>query len=208
MIGDVSRTSAALVVALLLPALAEAQVYRWEDPGGTVHFTNAPDRVPETYRSHVGPLPAPPLPEDGAAPAPPNAPDVPLAVARALTRIPYSPGAPILVSAKISDASAMVTLILDTGADRTVIAPQALWRLGISTLNAPRAMIKGVTGSGQGEVVQVTSVQVGEARVGPLRIVAHDADLKQAEGLLGRDFLEHFTVTIDARDQIVTLAPK
>jgi hypothetical protein len=191
---------------LLLPSLSEAQVYRWEDQG-TVHFTNAPERVPESYRSQVGPLP-PPVVSAGGGPEPIAPRQEPVAVARALTRIPFAPGAPIIVSAKISDVAAPISLILDTGADRTVIAPQALWRLGISTLNAPRAVIKGVTGSGQAEVIQVSSVQVGEAKVGPLRIVAHDADLRQAEGLLGRDFLEHFTVTIDAREQIVILSPK
>jgi hypothetical protein len=54
----------------------------------------------------------------------------------------------------------------------------------------------------------VASMEVGEAKVGPLRIIAHDADLKKADGLLGRDFLEHFTVTIDSRELVVTLAPK
>ncbi len=187
---------------LLLPGVGHAQVYRWVDPGGTLHFTNAPDRVPESYRSQVGPLPAP-----VDSPAVPRE-EPPVAATQILTRIPFAPGAPILVNARIGDAASPVSLILDTGADRTIISPQALWRIGISTLNAPRAMIKGVTGSGQAGVVQVTSVQVGEARVGPLPVIAHDADLKQAEGLLGRDFLEHFRVTIDARDQIVTLAPK
>jgi len=172
-----------------------------------MHFTNAPDLVPESFRSRIGP-PPPAAPSPDGSPAP-NAPaNEAVAAARALTRIPFSPGAPIIVSARISEASSLVSLILDTGADRTVIAPQALWRLGISTLNAPTAMIRGVAGAGEGEVVQVTSVQVGEAKVGPLRIIAHDADLKQAEGLLGRDFLEHFTVTIDAREQVVTLSPK
>jgi len=56
--------------------------------------------------------------------------------------------------------------------------------------------------------VEVNSIEVGQAKVGPLRIVAHDADLKKADGLLGRDFLEHFTVTIDSKEQQVTLAPK
>jgi len=196
-----------VATSLLLPSLAPAQVYRWEDPRGTVHFTNAPDRVPESYRSQIGPLPAPLVfPEEPFEMTAHR--EEPIALARALTRIPFSPGAPIIVSARISDAGAPVRLILDTGADRTIVAPQALWRLGISTLNAPRAVIKGVTGSGQAEVVQVSSVQVGEARVGPLRIVAHDADLTQADGLLGRDFLEHFTVTIDAREQTVTLSPR
>jgi len=84
----------------------------------------------------------------------------------------------------------------------------ALWRLGISTAGAPQAEIRGVTGTAQGQLVQVLSVEVGEARAGPLLIIAHDADLKQAEGLLGRDFLERFTVTIDAKERVVTLVPK
>lgn len=83
-----------------------------------------------------------------------------------------------------------------------------LWRLGISTANAPRAEIKGVTGRSEGDLVQVTSVEVGEARMGSLLIIAHDADLKVADGLLGRDFLGRFSVTIDAKEGIVTLAPK
>ncbi len=232
------KTLLAAVLVLVVASVPDpgaGQVYRWEDQGGTVHFTNAPDRVPESYRSQVGPLPASGTPGDDwpaaslpgdVAPMPvatgdtSPAPAVPVETApagvareepvafRAVTRIPYAPGAPIIVNAKISDSSALVSLILDTGADRTVVAPQTLWRIGISTHNAPRAVIKGVTGSGQAEVIQVSSLQVGDARVGPLRIVAHDADLKQAEGLLGRDFLEHFIVTIDAREQIVTLAPR
>jgi len=55
--------------------------------------------------------------------------------------------------------------------------------------------------------VWVNSVEVEEARVGPLLIIVHEADLKGADGLLGRDFLAHFNVTIDAKERIVTLAP-
>ena len=54
----------------------------------------------------------------------------------------------------------------------------------------------------------MASLEVGEAKVGPLRIIVHNADLKTADGLLGRDFLEHFTVTIDTKERLVTLVPK
>jgi hypothetical protein len=37
--------------------------------------------------------------------------------------------------------------------------------------------------------------------------VAHDAGLPQADGLLGRDFLSLFAVTIDPRERVVTLEP-
>lgn len=200
---------ALLALAALGPVAASAQMFRWEEPDGTVHFSNAPDDATDAPRSD-GAAPtaadAPPVAgPDGAAAGP--RPET-VTAARALTRIAYSPGAPIIVSARIGEAGAPVSLILDTGADRTVVTPQALSRLGISTANAHPALILGVTGAGQADVVQVSSVQVGEARVGPLGIVAHDAELPQAEGLLGRDFLEQFTVTIDARDQIVILSPK
>ena len=197
----------ALAATLLLSCPARAQVYHWEEEDGTVHFSNAPDRLPESPHPEGAALPPPAVaPQGPDDPAPQR--EGPIAVARALTRIPFSPGTPIIVSARISDSVEPVHLILDTGADRTVIAPQALGRLGISTFNAPQAMIHGVTGSGQAGVVQVSSVQVGEARVGPLGIVAHDIALAQADGLLGRDFLEQFTVTIDAKEQTVTLSSR
>jgi hypothetical protein len=187
-----------LGVALLVPAVAAAQVYRWEDQRGTVYYTNSPERVPEFYRSRLGPLP--PVPPSTAAP-------VPVSPALAVTRIPFTPGVPILVRASIGGAGPL-TLILDTGADRTMVTPEALSRLGIASVGAPRVEVRGVTGSSQGSVVQVASLEVGGARAGPLWIIAHDADLKKADGLLGRDFLEHFTVTIDSSERLVTLVPK
>jgi hypothetical protein len=194
---------ASLGVVLLFPALSVAQIYRWQDERGIVHYTNTLERVPESYRSQLGPLP----PASASPARPAEIAPLPVAPALASARIPYTPGAPILVSASIG-GSGPITLILDTGADRTLVAPQALSRLGISTADAPRAEIRSVTGTGQGLVVQVGSVEVGEAKVGPLRIIVHDADLKTADGLLGRDFLEHFTVTIDAKERLVTLVPK
>lgn len=188
------------VVLLLLPALGSAQVYRWEDDG-TLHFTNTYERVPEPHRPEVGPpLPVAPDPPEPVAPPPVRS-------SAAVTRIPYTPGSPIFVNASIGGAGS-VTLVLDTGADRTMVSPAALGRLGIALAEGVPAQIKGVTGTTQGSVVQVASVEVGQARVGPLRIVVHDADLRKADGLLGRDFLEHFTVTIDSKEQQVTLVPK
>jgi hypothetical protein len=166
-----------------------------------VYFTNTPDRVPESQRPQIDPSALPPLP--AADPLVPSA----LARSDAVTRIPFAPGEAILVSVRIGGVGPL-TLILDTGADRTMVAPAALARLGIALIEGARAEVRGVTGTSQGGLVLVPSMEVGEAKVGPLRIIALDADLKKADGLLGRDFLEHFTVTIDARERMVTLVPK
>ena len=73
--------------------------------------------------------------------------------------------------------------------------------------NSVQVGVRGVTGKSYGDAVWVHSVEVGEAKVGPLLVIAHDTDLRGAEGLLGRDFLANFNVTIDSKERVVTLVP-
>jgi hypothetical protein len=188
-----------ILICVLLPGLASADIYYWVDDRGTQHYTTRLESIPEPYRSKAQLLALPTSP-----PAPPELERSPSP--KGLTKIPFTPGLPVLVSAKINGAGP-ITLILDTGSDRTLVAPAALERLGISTENGPRGILKGVTGTSHVDAVWVNSVEVGEARVGPILIIAHDADLKAADGLLGRDFLAHFNVTIDSKERVVTLAP-
>jgi hypothetical protein len=192
-------TIAFILIFVLLPALALGDIYYWMDDQGTQHYTTRLESIPEPYRSKAIPLSLPTSP-----PVPPEI--TPRSSPKGVTKIPFTPGSPVLVSAKIN-GSGPITLILDTGADRTMVAPSALSRLGVSFENALRGVIRGVTGASYAEAVWVNSVEIEEAKVGPLLIVAHDADLKGADGLLGRDFLANFNVTIDPKEQVVTLAP-
>jgi predicted aspartyl protease len=185
-------TSGALVTSV------GAQVYHWVDDQGVVHYTTGIESVPERYRTAARPM--------AVSPADSPASESPAASRAGTTTIPFVAGAPILVAAQINGAGP-VTLVLDTGADRTMVTPEALARLGILAPNTYSAEIRGVTGATRADVVSVESVEVGNARVGPLAIVAHDAGLPQADGLLGRDFLSLFSVTIDARTSVVTLEP-
>jgi len=192
-------TAALILISALFPGLASADIYYWVDDRGTQYYTTRLESIPEPYRSKAQLLPLPTSP-----PAPPELERSPSP--KGLTKIPFTPGLPVLVSAKINGAGP-IALILDTGSDRTLVTPAALQRLGISTENGPRGILKGVTGTSYVDAVWVSSVEVGEARVGPILIIAHDADLKAADGLLGRDFLAHFNVTIDSKERVVTLAP-
>jgi hypothetical protein len=187
------------LIFMLLPAQALGDIYYWVDDQGTQHYTTRLESIPESYRSKAIPLSLPTSP-----PVPPEI--TPRSSPTGVTKISFAPGSPVLVSAKIN-GSGPITLILDTGADRTMVAPSALSRLGISFENALRGEVRGVTGVSYAEAVWVNSVEIEEAKVGPLLIIAHDADLKGADGLLGRDFLANFNVTIDSKEQVVTLAP-
>ena len=122
-------------------------------------------------------------------------------------RIAFTPGEAIMVSARINDTGT-VQLMLDTGASRTVISPSALTALGVSQRDGHRGTIRGVTGEAEVMAVRVDSIDVGGARRGPLFVVSHDTGFGRGDGLLGRDFLDHFQVTIDNAAGYVTLAPR
>lgn len=191
----------AFVTVLAGAASVEAQMYRWTDDKGQVHYSEGLGSVPERYRSAAQPFSYQSTPG-------PAEPSKPAALPPGVEQIPFKPGSPILVSAKVNGGGP-VTLLLDTGADTTVINPLALWRLGVSTWFAPRAEIRGATGTTRVDVVRIDSIEVGQAKAGPMAIVAHDVEIgNNVDGLLGRDFLNQFNVNIDTSAGVVTLAPR
>ena len=191
---------AALIVAgLFFHGAASADIYSWIDDGGVQHYTAEFSSIPEPYRSKAQRLSLP-----AAAPAQPelkteSSPKGPIT-------IPFSPGSPILVNARINGVGP-ITLILDTGAERTMILPSVQARAGLSTENAPPSILSGVTGMAYAQKAWVNSIEVGEVKVGPLLVIVYESNLQGADGLLGRDFLASFNVTIDPKQQLVTLTP-
>jgi hypothetical protein len=193
-------TTAFILIFVLVPTLALSEIYYWVDDQGIQNYTTRLESIPEPFRSKAQPLSLPVSP-----PAPPEI--QPSVSQKWVTKIPFAPGSPVLISARINGAGP-ITLILDTGSDRTLVTSSALWKLGISTENASRAVLRGITGTSHGDAVWVNLVEVGDARVGPLLIiVAQETELKEADGLLGRDFLAHFHLTIDSKEKIVTFTP-
>ncbi len=186
-----------ILVLTAVPAFAE--IFQWVDDHGTQFYTTDPENIPDQYRSRAQSLSLPPSPSP-----PPQLPALP--PPRKITSLSFRPGSPILVSAKINGAGP-IPLILDTGADRTLITSWAQQKLGLPAENSIPVLLRGVTGESRGTAVWVDSVEIGEARVGPILITIHDSDLKGADGLLGRDFLAHFNVSIDSKEGIVTLDP-
>ena len=208
-----SRSRRAALTALLLglavvglwglwPATAWAQMYRWTDERGGTHYSQGIDSVPERSRSKSQLLA---YPERPAAPA--GSSSSPGSEASSVTRIPFRPGKAIMVTAKIN-GEGTAQLVLDTGASVTVINPRVLAAMGIGSREAARGSLRGATGSADVLLVPVQSIEVGSARSGPLRIASHDVELGQGDGLLGRDFLDQFTVNIDSTAGVVTLSPK
>ena len=200
------RRTAWLLVALFLvlrwPAPADAQIYRWVDDNGVPHFADGIDSVPDRYRSK-----AVPLGMKNAPPAP-AAPGAPGAKASGETAIQFIPGQRIMVDARIN-GNAEARLMLDTGADRTLISPRALQAAGVRlTGPSTTAEVTGAMGSGQMQFIVIDSLEVGEARVGRMPVGSGILPPDVGDGLLGRDFLDQFNVNIDSGKGVVTLTPK
>ena len=187
----------------LWPAPAWAQIYRWTDDQGGIHYSQGIDSVPERLRSKAQFLAYPDRPASPAASLSQAGGE-----ASRVTRIPFTPGKPIMVSAKINGGGS-AQLMLDTGASVTVINPRVLAGMGIGASEALRGSVRGATGTANVLFVPVQSIEVGGARSGRLRVAAHDVDLGQGgDGLLGRDFLDQFTVNIDNTAGVVTISHK
>jgi len=199
------RALLALLTCLLLlaarPASAQVAIYRWVDQEGDIHYSQGVDSVPPRLRAGaviIG-FDRPPEPRAPSAPSPQTG----------TGQVRFTPGQPIMVTARINDAGS-ARLMLDTGAARTLVNPSVLNALGVSYANALRTSLKGVTGEAEVETVRLDSIEVGGARYGPLLVISHDTGFgpQKGDGLLGRDYLDNFTITIDNAAGLVTLTPK
>jgi len=178
---------------------AAAQLYRWIDAEGTEHYTADLSSIPPRFRDSATLLNAP-----QARPIPPPAANEPVG-------LKITPGAPITVEARLNGVP--LILIVDTGADRTVISPEVIERAGLGNQGGPLVQVVGVTGTTTATLVTVPLLDVAGARIGPIVVVAHalPSTLRGpdgVDGLLGRDVLDAFTLTVDTASGRATLTPR
>ena len=204
MMNVMSRVAVLVVAVLLLtpPSPADAQIYRWVDGSGVPHFTDGIDSVPEKYRATAVPLGFRNVPGSSAAAARGGP-----VIGGGSTEIRFTKGQAIVVDATIN-GSTSARLLLDTGADRTVINPRVLVAAGVALAQGPTGQIRGATGTASVQGAALETLEVGGAKVSRLLVIAHDIEHGAVDGLLGRDFLDQFKVSIDSDSGVATLAPK
>lgn len=203
MIGSMMRPAALALMLTLVTSPAIAEIVKYTDDSGTNHYVEGIQSVPQQYRARAVPFG---MSNDGSTSAP-RATAEPAKTPRGGATITYAPGQRIMVNATVN-GSTSAQLLLDTGADRTMINPRVLVAAGVA-LSRPveSATVSGVGGQQQVQFVTINSLEVAGASVGRLTVAAHGVD-GAGDGLLGRDFLDNFSVNIDSAKGVVTLTPK
>jgi predicted aspartyl protease len=200
-------------LATFTPLSATAEIFRYTDAAGVPHYVDGIDSVPQEFRARAVPMRLPPPGAPAVAP-PASTPGRPAPGAgpvasapKGATTIKYTPGKAIMVDVKIN-GSTSANLLLDTGADTTMINPRVLVAAGASLARpVGTTRVTGVAGSDNVNFVTIESLEVGEARAGRMHVASYDIT-GAGDGLLGRDFLDRFTLNIDSTNGIVTLSPK
>jgi clan AA aspartic protease (TIGR02281 family) len=175
-------------VSITTPAIA-GEMYRWVDEQGRVHLTDTLPKSKGALQEFKVYQPS----ERDPAPEPSGP---PVSEPGRVKMTPTKPGGTVVVDA-VLNRRLTVPMLLDTGADFTVLTKQVAADLRFSSLDhLPKLQFKTAGGVVRFPVATLQSLRVGTAEVNDIN-VAIDIDGHMPMGLLGMTFLRHFKVTVD-----------
>ena len=199
------RRALPLALALLAAAAgapAQEQAWLWSDGHGGVFISGALESVPAPRRHTARPIRVSSMTRQPDA-APPGSPP-----GSGHAAAPFTPGGPdIIVTARFNGSVERGSLV-DTGSQITVITTKLARALGIDLSRAREAWFTTAAGPVRAPVVELTSVEIGGARMEKLDAVALDYAGKGAtSAIIGMNFLSGFAATLDLGGGVLTLAP-
>jgi len=194
-----------VLVLAVFPAYAE--MYKWVDEKGTVHFTDDPSNIPEKYRQDAESRKpskeiSAPQPQEKPKPSLPQKVSEPEGIIVDLFR-----KGELLFAEVILNSRVRRYFIVDTGSSFTLINRVTANELGIrDDENTPYIRAASVSGIISVPLVTLGSVRVGDAEVENVETVIFPM-AASGDGLLGNSFLNKFKVVIDSNNGKMTLYP-
>lgn len=209
----------AVLLSALLAGSASAEIYRWTDSEGRLHFTERLEQVPldqreaavESVMRSSEPEPAPdPLDEPFESETwEPERAQPPVARLRAQRSnqviVPFvREGTLMRVDAVLND-TVQAPFLVDTGASGVSLPSELAQQLGIRVRpDTPHIRVVTANGVVTRPVVRLDAVEIGGARVEGLYATLNPSmDI----GLLGGAFFNNFIYRVDAGAGTITLTP-
>jgi clan AA aspartic protease (TIGR02281 family) len=198
------------VLLLALPSWSSAEIYRWTDAEGRVHFTQDLSQVPPAHRARAQ--------QSATAPRADRLQTYSTSTANAgasvsrhtrsprsgeLLRIPFEKrGGVMVVNVTLNDRVSAPFLV-DTGASDVSIPAELAGRLGIQVgPETPYRRYTTANGIVANPIITLDSVQAGEAR---LEQVQASINSTMEVGLLGGAFFNNFTFQVDPAASVIAV---
>jgi hypothetical protein len=127
---------------------------------------------------------------------------------KSFAELPYRRVGNTIVVEVVINGAGPFPIVFDTGASKTVISKDTLARLRLPLSGTPAPMVGLSSQQVMGHHVRLPSLSLGGMEQRPFEVVSFDIEmLTQAGfiGLLGQDFLNHYTVTMDNARQVIIL---
>jgi len=201
----------ASLLAWLVAAPSEGQIYRWTDDEGRLHATSDASQVPARHRAQA---------EADAATAPeqdrlqriesptPSARRTPRPGARdgdAVYTVPVERAGTSLRVVATLNGRVNAAFLVDTGASDVVIPRAVADRLGLAITESTRTQLyQTANGIVEAPVVVLESIDLGGARAEGVSASVSD---QMPVGLLGLSFFNRFSYHVDPAAGLVTLRP-
>lgn len=192
------RSLGAMLVAYvsITPPAIPGEMYRWVDEQGRTHLTDTPPKSKGALQELK--VYQPSVPSQAPEPDGPS-----VAAPGRVKTTPTKPGGTVVIDVLLN-RRLTAPMLLDTGADFTVLTKQVARDLRLSSLNhLPTQEFKTAGGTVRFPIATLQSLRVGAAEARDVE-VAIDIDGHMPMGLLGMTFLRHFKVTVDHQRGQVT----
>ena len=174
-----------------------AEMLRWIDDKGVVHFTDSLQSIPQKFRSKAtriktsSQLPPVPMPADKAS-------------------VPFQKKGELMIVQATLNEKAAAKFVVDTGASYTTISQATAKELEIDLESNPSLIpLQTANGVIQAPLVSVHSIEIGGLGLKDLTVAVHDVFPDPAiAGLLGLNFLSQFRLDIDSKAGVLRLEKK
>jgi clan AA aspartic protease (TIGR02281 family) len=203
-----------VMVVLFMAGISGAEIYKWKDDSGRLHFSQDLNQVPPQYRSQAKgdaieegtgngiqryqSVPASPRPgrrSQSASSAKDSGEVYKIRVEKT--------GSSMRVNVRLNDR-VTAPFYIDTGASDISLPEWVARELGLDLDRARTGFYNTANGTVQSALVTLDSVELGGARVE--NVPAH-VSKTMSVGLLGLSFFNHFRYRVDPVSGIVTLRP-